>query len=192
MVASRIFVVRHGETQANVSGIDAGPLEYPLTKKGKREIRYLAKLLSKTKIDAVYASPIFRTIETAKILARPHELNVEPVDDLTDAKLKPKFIGKKGRHHILTSPSAYVETYEQLESRAVKAIENIRKKNQENCVVVSHGDVIVALMHHIVERKIGPQNRYYVMHPDTGSLSTIEFGEKSNLLLFNYHRRELE
>ena len=53
------FVVRHGETQANVLGINAGPLRYSLTKKGKMEIEYLAKMLSKTKISAIYSSPIF-------------------------------------------------------------------------------------------------------------------------------------
>ena len=125
MAVNRIFVVRHGETQANVSGIDAGPLDYPLTKKGKKEIRYLVRLLSRTKISAVFSSPIFRTVETAKILATPHGLHVEIVDELTDAKLKAKFIGKKGRKHILTAPDAFVESYQELENRVVWAIAEI-------------------------------------------------------------------
>jgi broad specificity phosphatase PhoE len=191
MAVNRIFVVRHGETQANVSGIDAGPLDYPLTKKGKKDIRYLARLLSRTKISAVFSSPIFRTVETAKILATPHGLHIEIVDALTDAKLRAKFIGNKGRKHILTTPDAFEESYQELENRVVWAIAEINKKTLGNAIVVTHGDVIVALMHHIIERKIGKGNRHYVMHPDAGSLSIIEFDDRPTLILFNYHRRLL-
>ena len=67
-------------------GINAGPLDYPLTKKGKREIEYLAKTLSEIKISAIYCSPVFRAVETARILAGPHKLGAQTVEDLTEAK----------------------------------------------------------------------------------------------------------
>ncbi len=102
MAADYLFIVRHGETKANERGIDAGPLDYPLTKRGVKEASFIAKTLSKVKIDAVYSSPVFRAVETAKILARPHKLKVKTLEELTEAKLKPEFVGKKGRHHILT------------------------------------------------------------------------------------------
>jgi Histidine phosphatase superfamily (branch 1) len=70
--------VRHGETEANEDDIDAGPLDYPLTKKGVKEASFIAKALSKVEIDAVYSSPVLRAVETAKILAAPHKLKVRP------------------------------------------------------------------------------------------------------------------
>jgi hypothetical protein len=33
MTADYLFIVKHGETKANERGIEAGPLDYPLTKK---------------------------------------------------------------------------------------------------------------------------------------------------------------
>ena len=185
------FVVRHGETQGNVMGINAGPLDYPLTKKGKKEIEYVAKTLSETKISGVYCSPVFRAVETAKIMAQPHKLGVQTVEGLTEAKLKAEFVGKEGRKRILITPEAFDETYQELQDRVVSSIEDIQKKASGNVIVVSHGDPITALLQYVVERKIG-SNDYYVLHPDPGSLSIIDFKDRLELVLFNYHRRLFE
>jgi len=69
MPADYLFIVRHGETKANERGMEAGPLDYPLTKKGVKGTLFIAKTLSKVKITAIYSSPVFRAHETAKILA---------------------------------------------------------------------------------------------------------------------------
>jgi len=185
------FVVRHGETEGNVKGINAGPLDYPLTGKGEKEIEYLSEALSKTDISAVFSSPIFRTVETAKILARPHKLDVQKLEGLTEAKLKPEFVGKEGRKRILLDPEAFNESYQELEQRMVRAINEIKSKTTGNVIVVSHGDPITALLQHVVERRIG-NNSYYVLHPDPGSLSIIDFKDRPELVLFNYHRKLFE
>jgi broad specificity phosphatase PhoE len=182
------FVVRHGETEGNVKGINAGPLDYPLTKKGKREIEFLAKALSNIKISCVYSSPVFRAVETAKILAQPHKLGVKKMEGLTEAKLKTEFVGKIGRKRILISPEDFDETYQELQERVVKSIVNIQNVASNNVIVVSHGDPITALLQYVVERKTG-NNGYYVLHPDPGSLSIIDSKERLELVLFNYHRK---
>jgi len=188
-----LFLIRHGDTKANEQGINAGPLDFPLSKKGKKEIEFEAKTLSKMKISSAYSSPVFRAVETAKILARPHKLEVKVLEDLTEAKFKTKFVGKKGREHILTTPNAFAETYQEMQDRVVKAVEGIAKKESGNAIAVSHGDVITGYLHHVVERKIGSRNRYYVLHPDPGALSVIDFKEDiPKLVLFNYHRRLFE
>ena len=78
MTADYLFIVRHGETEANEKGIEAGPLDYPLTKKGVKDASFIAKTLSNVKMNAVYSSPLFRAVETAKILAHPHDLEKNP------------------------------------------------------------------------------------------------------------------
>lgn len=152
MPADYLFVVRHGETEANEKGIDAGPLDYPLTKRGVRQASFIAKALSRLKMDAVYSSPVFRAVETAKILAKPHGLKVKTLEELTEAKLKPEFVGRHGRHHILTDPDAFLETNDNLLDRTTKAIELIKRRSKGNVIVVSHGDVITAMLERVVER----------------------------------------
>ena len=146
MPAEHLFIVRHGETKANVKGIEAGPLHYPLTKRGIKGAEFIAKTLSKIEVNAIYSSPIFRACETARILAKPHHLKIKTLEELTEVKIKPEFIGKEGRHHILTNPEAYSETNDELLDRTKKALDLIIKAVDGNAIVVSHGDVINALL----------------------------------------------
>lgn len=183
-----LFVVRHGETKANEDDLDAGSLDFALTSKGKKEAAFIAKSLSRIKIDGVYCSPVRRAVQTAKILAKPHGLKPKLIDDLVEAKLKPNFVGKSGRHHILQSPEAFQETYEELQGRVLRAVGKIRAEAKSNAIMVSHGDPIVALLQHVIERKDGHAG-YYVLHPNPGSLSVVEFTDRPRLVLFDYRRK---
>jgi broad specificity phosphatase PhoE len=188
MAVDRLFIVRHGETKANERGIEAGPLDYPLTTKGVKEVSFIAKTLSKVQINAVYSSPVYRALETARILARPHRLKVTTLKELTDAKIKPKYVGKKGRHHILTTPDAFSETNNDLLDRTGRAIEIIKKAAEGNVIVVSHGDVITAMLERVVERRVSTE-KYYVLHPDPAALSIIEIKNRPFLVMYNFHRK---
>ncbi|HMK94086.1 MAG TPA: histidine phosphatase family protein [Candidatus Limnocylindrales bacterium] len=185
-----LLIVRHGDTEANVNDIDAGPLDYPLTRQGVKQVRFIARAISKIKVSAVYSSPVFRAVETARILARPHGLQVKTLEELTEAKLKPEFVGKKGRHHILTDPEAFTETNSELTARTLKAIEIVKSEAEGNVIMVSHGDVITAMLESIVERRISGQ-KYYVFHSEPASLSIVEVKDRPFLVLFNYHRKLL-
>jgi broad specificity phosphatase PhoE len=185
-----LFVVRHGDTEANEKGIDAGPMNFPLTKRGAKGASFIAKAIAKVKIDAVYSSPVFRAVQTAKILARPHDLKVKTLEELTEAKLKPRFVGKKGRHHILTSPEAFSETNAELQDRVWKGIGKIGNRAKGNVIMVSHGDVIAAMLERVVDRKIGDE-KYYVAHPDPASLTIVELKDRPFLLLYNFQRKML-
>jgi broad specificity phosphatase PhoE len=189
MVVEYLFLVRHGDTKANEKGIEAGPLDYPLAKKGVKDVEFIAKTLSKVKVNAIYSSPIFRAVETARILARPHNLKVKTLDELTEAKFKPRLIGKKGRYHILTTPEAFSETNDELLARTAKVIEIVRKETDGNVILVSHGDVITAMLEGVVERKVSTE-RYYVLHPDPASLCIVETRDRPFLKLYNYHRKQ--
>ena len=188
MTVDYLFIVRHGETKANEKGIEAGPLDYPLTKKGIKEATFIAKTLSEIKITAVYSSPVFRAQETAKILAAPHKLTIKTLEELTEAKIKPEFVGKKERHHILTTPEAFTETNTDLLERTGKAIEIIRKEAEGNVIMVSHGDVITALLEGVVERKVSTE-KYYVLDPEPAALSIVEIKDRPRLVLYNYYRK---
>jgi len=189
MAVDFLFIVRHGETKANEDGIEAGPLDYPLAKKGIKEVSFIAKTLSRFKIDSVFSSPVLRAVQTAKIVARPHGVEVRTLEELTEAKIKPQFVGKKGRHHILTSPEDYLETNDELLERTGRAMEIVKKSSKGNAVVVSHGDVISAMLERVIERRVTTQ-RYYVMHPEPASLTIVEVKDRPFLRLYNYHRKQ--
>lgn len=77
-------MVRHGATVLSAEDRFAGSTDVELSDEGREQTRRLAERLSQEKIQAVYASPLGRTVETAKILAGPHNLPVEKCDGLRE------------------------------------------------------------------------------------------------------------
>lgn len=74
---TRIFLVRHGATVLTAEDRFAGATDVPLSEAGREQARRLAVRLSGEDITAVYASPLSRTVETARILAEPLGLEVQ-------------------------------------------------------------------------------------------------------------------
>ncbi len=81
---TRIFLVRHGATVLTAEDRFAGSINVPLSDVGRSQAERLAARLSNESINAVYASPLDRTMETARIVAAPHVLNVEPREGLKE------------------------------------------------------------------------------------------------------------
>ncbi|MBN1161378.1 MAG: histidine phosphatase family protein [Dehalococcoidales bacterium] len=79
-----IILVRHGETEYNASETFRGRADVPLNEIGLKQARLLAEYLSSEKIDVVYSSPLKRAARTAGIIAAPHALEVNVVENLND------------------------------------------------------------------------------------------------------------
>lgn len=62
----------------------AGATNVQLSEEGRRQAGKLAERLAGEKIAAVYASPLDRTMETARILSAPHGLEVQPREGLKE------------------------------------------------------------------------------------------------------------
>ncbi len=73
----RLLLVRHGETEGNMRRELQGA-EDPLTERGRRQARDLAAYLrDRTRVTAIYTSPLRRVYETARAIG--DALNMEPV-----------------------------------------------------------------------------------------------------------------
>ena len=81
---ARIFLVRHGATVLTAEDRFAGATDVQLSDEGREQVRRLADRLAGEKITAIYASPLGRTVETARILAEPHKLEVQTRDGLRE------------------------------------------------------------------------------------------------------------
>lgn len=66
----RIFVIRHPETEANVSKLIYGRTESPHTQRGLDSIKWVLDKLKDTKLSAVYTSPMQRTVKLASEISR--------------------------------------------------------------------------------------------------------------------------
>ena len=81
---TRIYMVRHGATELTAEDRFAGSTDVPLSDEGRAQIAALAERLRCDKLDAVYASPMARTIETSQIIAAPHGLEPRPEPGLRE------------------------------------------------------------------------------------------------------------
>lgn len=71
-MTTRVFLVRHGATVLTAEDRFAGETDVPLSDEGREQAGKLAARLASEPIAAVYASPMSRTVETARILAAAH------------------------------------------------------------------------------------------------------------------------
>jgi len=83
-MATKILLIRHGETAWNRGKIFRGAYDIPLNDNGRDQARQLAKATADHKIDAAYSSPLSRAVETGQLMLKPH--GIEPVvcEQLTD------------------------------------------------------------------------------------------------------------
>lgn len=83
-MTTRLYLVRHGATPLSAEDKFSGAENVFLSDNGREQAEQLAKRLADDNIDAIYTSPLDRTVETASIIARPHKLNPVPKDGLRE------------------------------------------------------------------------------------------------------------
>jgi probable phosphoglycerate mutase len=83
-MSTRVFLIRHGATTLTAEDRFAGATDVPLSETGRHQARHLARRLAREPLAAVYASPLGRTMETGRILAEPHGLEVTARDGLRE------------------------------------------------------------------------------------------------------------
>ena len=82
--ATRLLVIRHGQSLWNQAGIIQGQQDIALSELGERQAAAVAARLSSAPIAAVYASPLCRALQTAAVVADPHDLAVQTDADLAE------------------------------------------------------------------------------------------------------------
>lgn len=83
-MATRLLLIRHGATERTAENRFSGAVGVELSEEGRAQVGRLAQRLAHEPIAAVYASPLSRAVETARILARPHDLPVLERDGLRE------------------------------------------------------------------------------------------------------------
>lgn len=75
----RLYFVRHGESEANVSRQFSHKDQetHPLTPTGIEQAKALSQKLSNIRFTAIYSSPLLRARQTAEILNAPHGLPIQ-------------------------------------------------------------------------------------------------------------------
>ena len=78
------YLVRHGETDWNLTERIQGQVDVPLNATGRRQVSHLAKRLTDLPLDAIYSSDLARTHETARIIAADRDIAIATDPDLRE------------------------------------------------------------------------------------------------------------
>jgi broad specificity phosphatase PhoE len=82
MTETRLFLVRHGETEWSASGQHTSHTDLPLTEAGLRQAEALTRRLAQERFAAVFTSPMRRARETCRITGLDRDAVV--LDDLRE------------------------------------------------------------------------------------------------------------
>lgn len=82
--STTLYLVRHGESEANAAGVFAGQTDSPLTPKGREQAKVVARALQPVHFDRIVTSPLSRTKDTAAVIAAGRGIPVEAFDDLKE------------------------------------------------------------------------------------------------------------
>ena len=73
----RLYLIRHGEVEGAASGKLLGQTDPPLSQRGLKQSRQLAKKLSAAQLCAIYSSDLQRARPTAETIGIDHRLKVQ-------------------------------------------------------------------------------------------------------------------
>ncbi len=186
------FMVRHAVTEHTGKKLSGWMEGVPLTEDGREQAERVAAHLEGLKFDAIYSSPIERTLETARVVAAPHGLRVHTRRDLgeveygdwTDRPLR-VLARTKLWSTVQRWPSGARfpngESLREVQVRAVDEIERIAEEHPKGTVCcVSHGDVIKLVFAHYLGVHIDLYQRIVVA---PASVSVFSLGERGPFIL---------
>lgn len=165
----RLYFVRHGKTEWNISRQMQGWGDSPLVEEGINGAKAAGEMLRDISFEAVYTSTSKRTQETANIITDgKYPLHtLESLREMHFGKWEGLFIDSldhdfpEERTIFKTDPAAYTaeesggETFYELADRVLAGLEEIVSKHDEgNILIVSHGLTLSLLLHLLADGKI--------------------------------------
>ena len=168
----KLYIVRHGQTEWNVLEKFQGQMNSPLTEEGIEKVKKTAKELEDVKFDAVYASQMGRTVETAKIILEDNKNEKPELQKIPE--LNEIYFGKwqgmtfseifdfspQEAHNYFYDVKNYCATNvggEELKdglARFLQGLDKIVKAHESgNILVVTHGTVLELFFNYIENRE---------------------------------------
>lgn len=190
---SIIILVRHGHTPTTGKILPGRAKGLHLSELGKEQASKVATNLSMLEnVKAVYASPMERTLETAKPIASAFGLRVQRNRGLIEADFG-KWTGRKlsdlrklsDWEIVQKNPSLFRfpdgESFIEIQSRMVETITRISDKHRgETVIAVSHADAIKAFLTAMLGT---PLDLFQRLHISPCSVSPVILGDGSPFVL---------
>lgn len=167
----KLFLIRHGETPWTVASRYQGTTDVPLTPKGIRQAKAIAKVLRREVLERIYTSELKRAQHTAELISR--EAGIQPI---VDPRLNELHFGDwEGAPYRRLSENGKKppggESVSSLARRVGQFFKEIANRHREEKVaIVSHGGPIKMILFKILKAS----SSIWSFRIDPGSISLIE------------------
>ncbi len=138
--------MRHGTTVWNEKGITQGRSNNRLSKSGIELTKKVAREYKNVTFDVIIVSPLMRTIQTANIMNKFHNVIIIKDDDLLEinqgiftGRYKNSLNKEELELKKRRAKEAGIESYEECYLRLKHFVDNIKQKyNYKNVLVITH------------------------------------------------------
>ncbi len=160
----KLYLLRHGETDWNVTWRLQGSTDVPLNETGIAQAQDAAIRYKDIPFTQVYTSPLQRAVCTARIIAESHglpvivderirEMNFGLLEGSTPEESSQNPVLSVARSNLFDHPERYVptgdgESYEEVHNRCRDFLEDIRNRHDsgDHILISAHGALCKALM----------------------------------------------
>jgi probable phosphoglycerate mutase len=156
---TRLSLVRHGQTDWNVQRRIQGASDIPLNATGKQQALAAGRALALRKWDGIFASPLSRAMDTARIIAADTGLGEpEPLAEVAERRYGDAE-GLTGEEILARFPEGVAvpgqETRDEVVARALPALDELAAANAgRSLIIVSHGGVIASLVRRLTNHAL--------------------------------------
>lgn len=200
---TRLFILRHAETDLNAAGKIQGETEAGLNAKGRQQARKTARRLARYyQLDHIYTSPYPRARETAGIIARPYNLDVEANKDLHELRfgkinnerfidletIQPDYYHQinhlyatKAEEGVCKPPFPEGESVADIRARIERFTDNLLANHRGQFVAaVSHGGIIKYMLAHYAGLSLEDPILFFI---ENASINIVDFYQNRSILM---------
>ncbi|SHE12828.1 2,3-bisphosphoglycerate-dependent phosphoglycerate mutase [Chlamydia abortus] len=193
---TKIYLVRHGQTEWNVKHKFQGHQDSPLTDMGIKQAQWLEEAIRNEQIDMIYSSSSLRARRTAEIIRGTREIDIIESDDLREINLgiwegrtqdEVKELYLEAFNDFWDNPEKFKvensETFRQVSDRAINMMRQTVNDNQgKSILIVTHTVVVKLIMAYFEGRPMKELWNPPYIHP--ACLCKVEIdGDQSKIIL---------
>jgi broad specificity phosphatase PhoE len=192
--------LRHGATEANLARppwLQGRRVDAPLARIGVRQAEATRDFLAVRPVDVCYCSPLLRAVQTATIVAAPHGLSPQPLDELTECDVGNwegldwqaiRYFDAEGYRRFMDNPATFGypngESFADVHRRVTQTLGRLLDEHAGNAILV--------VGHHVVNRTylagllgLTPAQARAVILDNCGISLVVRDGEETTVATLN-------
>ena len=188
--STKVILIRHGETEWNLSGRWQGHADSALSERGVSQAVALGERMKKESIDHFYTSDLERAQHTSRLVGEPSGWLAEPMESLrerdlgvleglTTDEMIDKFPNqyKSFRNDGSDYQVPHGESFRQFYERCSQALEEVSFRHSGKRIgLVTHGGFLGAIFRYVLKIPLDAERNYVLLNCSVNRLEKTDKG----------------